>query len=261
MSGKSTVRASGHLLGVKCIDGDLKSQTLGSEKNPIHCLTNLLILLEKLCENDSTMPDIFAFQEYEGDGYIENFFTTGDTKIYGTKRKVVDNVKKFRYVKGGPSSGSSGVEKLITFYNTQKIDLHYYNFSYYQPISASTHRAFQILIFGDKSSSSESLIFVNIHTDSNIIATEDALSTEIKKLTKSDKNIDRNINPVSIGLSPANNSDYRIIIAGDFNTEWHNLPNNFYKGFTPFSKSGLNFADIAVFGLNQGNTHLTHLLI
>ena len=70
MSGKSTVRASAHLLGVKCIDGDLKSQTLGSEKNPIHCLTNLLILLEKLCENDSTMPDIFAFQEYDGDYHI-----------------------------------------------------------------------------------------------------------------------------------------------------------------------------------------------
>jgi len=68
MSGTSTVGASAHLLGVKCIGGS--SNTLGTYKNPTYCLTNLLLLLEKLCENDSAMPDIFAFQEYDGDCYI-----------------------------------------------------------------------------------------------------------------------------------------------------------------------------------------------
>ena len=128
------------------------------------------------------------------------FFKTGETAKGVKKSNVENNVKKFRYVKGSPSSDKKG-EKLITFYNTDKLKLHYYNFSY-----------FKIQI-----------------TDRN------------KKYTKF--------------------REFQILVFSDFNTEWSTLSNNFYKGFTPFSKSGLNFADIAVFGLNQGNTHLTHLLI
>lgn len=216
-----------------CVDKTLK-------KN--NCVLNLINLLNYISQyHDKTkIPDIFAFQEFEARDEIINFFE-------GKHLIRTNNYRDYKYILGNPinPNTSGNVESLITFYNNKKLILYYSKFGYID--FGTKRRPYQILFFGDANSSLPDMIFINIHTESNINKNIEYLSKDILNLNDTKSNIITDEDK-TIQIDNINKDHYYIIAAGDFNDTKLTMYNS---GFAPFKDSNTKFKNIEIRGNND----------